>query len=608
MASQTQVITNGQQMFHDTQSSHSPPPSTSVPVRKKAHDSPILPSKQGSGDVTPRSRSQSHSSTAETKNDGPEGGLDKTPMPYPPSGTVGYTLKITIHRATHLAMGDAHAFSSDPYVLAQLNTHLPQRHSEDPKLRFRTKTVRKTTDVEWNEEWIVANVPSTGFRLKLRVYDEDPADHDDILGKVHIDVPSFDENWSGINDQGYHLQLRDSSKRALAVRAVATAMRSTKHMRGELYVSIEMVGRTGEDGQHGRAYTLSPCRWIRHYSPILGRIANIKEPEKEKQAKDAETNCPVQKNINQYDFQANQMQLPGPVPLQLYHRFVQFKPWVKRMFTTSGVQGMVLGKALHHQHTRVYNFGRSTIWGSFPDGASGDLTRKFLELVHHDTGGRIFTYVMTLDAVFRFTETGQEFGIDMLSKHTMHSDVSVYIAFSGEFFIRRRKRKDQPPPSNTIEESSQRDEKDHSEKRAHAEEDGSPDDDAPKDPSNYELFIDNDSGTYRPSATMLPVLAEYLSACLPGLKVQTLDCQADQEKMAKLKDEQRERKKQEGQHIVYAQVSDSSSISSSDDERLDEVYDAFHSEQPQRNRHHNGRTSHSETLSALTKDLKLQQD
>lgn len=42
----------------------------------------------------------------------------------------------------------------------------------------------------------------------------------------------------------------------------------------------------------------------------------------------------------------------------------------------------------------------------------------------------------------RFTETGKEFGIDLLSKHTMHSDLNVYVAFSGEFFIRRLSKPD----------------------------------------------------------------------------------------------------------------------------------------------------------------------
>lgn len=53
------------------------------------------------------------------------------------------------------------------------------------------------------------------------------------------------------------------------------------------------------------------------------------------------------------------------------------------------------------------------------------MTLQFLDMVHYDTGGRLFTYVITLDGMFRFTETGKEFGIDLLSKHTMHSDVQV---------------------------------------------------------------------------------------------------------------------------------------------------------------------------------------
>ena len=96
------------------------------------------------------------------------------------------------------------------------------------------------------------------------------------------------------------------------------------------------------------------------------------------------------------------------------------------------------------------------------------------------------------------------------------------------------------------------------------------DDNPPTDPSRYELVIDNDSGTYRPNAAMLPVLASYLAECLPGLHIQTLDCQVDADKMAKMKTEQRERKKREGDNIIYAQ-GDASSISSSEDERLDEI-------------------------------------
>lgn len=201
------------------------------------------------------------------------------------------------------------------------------------------------------------------------------------------------------------------------------------------------------------------------------------------------------------------------------------------------------------------------------------MTDLFLELVHYDQGARIFTYVLTLDALWRFTETGKEFGIDMLSKHTMHSDVGIYIAFSGEFFIRRLKHPRDPPPPEPVEESSQSHPPPHDENPTHPPEDmdgGPPDDDPPKDPRYYELVIDNDSGTYRPNAEMLPLLKKFLSQNLPGLHILTLDCQKDEEKMNNMKDEQRERKKKEGEGIVYLQ-GDNGSISSSDEEDLDEL-------------------------------------
>jgi hypothetical protein len=84
----------------------------------------------------------------------------------------------------------------------------------------------------------------------------------------------------------------------------------------------------------------------------------------------------------------------------------------------------------------------------------------------------------------------------------------------------------------------------------------------------YELIIDNDSGTYRPNGKLLHLLREFMEKNLPGLKVQTLDCQADGERMNELKDQQRERKKKSGQ-ITYLQNYSDSSITSSNEEKLD---------------------------------------
>jgi hypothetical protein len=520
----------------------------------------------------------------------PPGGYDSTPIPYQPGG---YTVKITIHRATNLPMADINSLSSDPYVIAECKTDGPMRHKEDPPLQFRTPTIRRNTDPEWNSVWIVANAPAGGFKLKLRVYDEDPANKDDRLGNVHIHVPSL-EGWAGLQQQKYHVEKKSGSKRAYVVRAVATCFRVAKHMHGDIFVSMEVLEKTPEDGQNGRMYTLGPQWWTRHYSPLLGRIANTHDPTEEDNPIGAENgNGTVsgqgqdkQKDKRQprpYDFQANQLQLRGPVPAELYHRYVEFKPWAKRMFTNSGLQGFVLSKALHHQHARVYNFDKSTVYGQFDEKNHGkDVTKHFLEMVHYDQGARIFTYVLTLDALFRCTETGKEFGIDMLSKHTMHSDVSMYIAFSGEFFIRRLKHPRRPPPPEPTESSTQSHPPPHGDNPTHPAEDidgGPPKDDPPKDPSHYELVIDNDSGTYRPNAELLPILKAYLAANLPGLHILTLDCNGDSEKMNRMKGEQRERKKKEGDHIIYRQGSRSSSISSSDESELDEVEAAFQNDE-----------------------------
>ena len=218
------------------------------------------------------------------------------------------------------------------------------------------------------------------------------------------------------------------------------------------------------------------------------------------------------------------------------------------MFTSTSPQGWLLNRALHAQHSKIYNYDQYTKYGTFTAPCE-DMTMKFLDLVHYDNGGRIFTYIITLDSLWRFTETGKEFGVDLLSKHTMHSDVSIYIAFSGEFFIRRLKTPWKGPQEQETHPPA--------EIRG-----GPPKDDPPHDPSYYHLVIDNDSGTYRPNKDLLPLLKAFLQHNLPGLKISTLDCQGDAEKMEKMKNEQRERRKAEGEHRMYVQGSASSSMSS----------------------------------------------
>jgi hypothetical protein len=229
---------------------------------------------EGSSDMSHTSLKPKKTGTSSSKSKEPAGGYDDTPVPKAPPG---YTIKITLHRATNLPLADINTLSADPFVVAQLSTSLPTRHKEDPPLQIRTPTIRQCTDPIWNWEWIVANVPASGFRLKCRIYDEDPADHDDRLGNVHVNVDDISEGWPGILDHSFPVKKRMGSKRAYLLRAVAVCFNKVEHMHGSMNVSVEVLGRT-QDENGGRTYTIGPQFWIRHQSPLLGRLLGQKEP------------------------------------------------------------------------------------------------------------------------------------------------------------------------------------------------------------------------------------------------------------------------------------------------------------------------------------------
>lgn len=258
-------------------------------------------------------------------------------------------------------------------------------------------------------------------------------------------------------------------------------------------------------------------------------------------------------------FQANEIQLQGPVPNALYHRYVNFKPFVHGMFQRSGIRGTILNHMLHHQHAKIYQYDSDTKYGSFPSPSEEGLTAKFLDLVHYDEGARLFTYVITLDGLLRFTETGSGFQIGLLSKHTMHADVNSYIAWSGEFLIRRlkypgAKEEEGTHPSDPLPG-------------------GPPKEEPPKNPKTYEAIFDNDSGTYRPNKDLIPVIKGFLEHNFPGLKIVMYDC--NDEKLKRIKKQQAETRKKEGEQRTFVQHygSDSSSdedgISSDDESDLE---------------------------------------
>ncbi len=153
---------------------------------------------------------------------------------------------------------------------------MPKRHKEDPLLIHRTRTIRRSTEPEWNEEWVVANVPSSGFSLKCRLYDEDWPDHNDRLGNVTVTIPHLDENWkdSAPMARSSRPKKRMGSKRAYFIKGIQTALSKHASMTPRLCLKIEVLGRS--DPPHAQMYTVGPTRWIKHFSPMIGRLTGIK--------------------------------------------------------------------------------------------------------------------------------------------------------------------------------------------------------------------------------------------------------------------------------------------------------------------------------------------
>jgi len=273
---------------------------------------------------------------------------------------------------------------------------------------------------------------------------------------------------------------------------------------------------------------------------------------------------------------------------------VEYRPLISWIFNAQGIRGWLFNRALHMQHRRLYCYDCLMERGIVPlppltypaSDSTLATSRQFLEMVHWDEkpsfsvpGGRLYTYVITLQGEWRFTETGPEFAVDLLSKHSMHSDAAREVAFAGEFFVRRRRgrRREQDTKESgsweelevagygtSLQRSSASEESLRMSRKPSHPIGGS------RNPRHFVLIIDNDSGTYRPENGTLYALREYLERNLPGLKVQAMA--SDDEKLKQWKEEQKPKKEVLKARKLVQLSSSSSSVGSSDIE-LDEEED-----------------------------------
>ncbi|KAF3906107.1 hypothetical protein ABW21_db0209283 [Orbilia brochopaga] len=668
-----------------------------------------------------------------------------------------YDLVIRFHSVSNLPVADLGKFSSDPYLKIKLGVSTkkvtePGWHSvnenggpdpDDPIIVFRTPTHHQTLHPIFPPQtfWLISNVPESGFQMTVICRDEDVSNKDDGLGKTKIEI----EEITGIGWKKEHMKIElrrrngGGSWRAFAFSPVINAINGQKISSGRPIVdmSIEVIGETKDNGGRLFPYTVGPAYFSKHFSPFAGRIAGIVEKT------DAETSPgggdrPLFGG-KRYNFQANALQLQGPVPPELNHPFVPSKFFIKKLFT-----GKVLPHALHHHHRRIFSHDLKTVYGVIiqneleemvlqqsaamsgvavedttphdlsgppraeerlskfqrllkggkPEGSpefkamelenprptegqpcgNADLNKseRFLEMCgellesgkvkkqpdigedgeeEEQTGGALFTYVVTTDGQMRWSEVGTGWASEVGSKHVILSNGAKHVAFAGEFFIRRKPRRHRRRPSyaspartgssnsgimtlrNAHNRSDSRDNRPETSGSGPRGEGMLGDSLTPGDrnsgsnfwaqpPSHYrtdsagtldrdrdlelmfppgtsrrqsessvrtatsaqvrfQLYIDNDSGTYRPLGKNIPAFREFMKKQFPGFDVIVTNCAGEDAKgLEKMKQAHvrkgRERGEVagrpgdavEGGDLVF---SDSSS-SSSDDEAGGEQY------------------------------------
>lgn len=197
-------------------------------------------------------------------------------MTAPGGSTTRYSCEIIFHRATNVPISDFYKLSpsSDPYLVATLSTDSAES-SEPHSISYRTKTVRRSLNPEWNAPWIVSGVPSTGFTLTLSLLDEDPYKHDDHLGRSVlrfpecVNGPELKDGWN-TGEQEFKVKKRHGSIRTEVTTFTAKLLRPhhVSH-RARIFLTVRVLGKArlveGDDAASEKLYTLGP----RAFAPSL---------------------------------------------------------------------------------------------------------------------------------------------------------------------------------------------------------------------------------------------------------------------------------------------------------------------------------------------------
>lgn len=363
--------------------------------------------------------------------------------------------------------------SADPFFRASL----------DGKLQYTSTVKENTLTPVWNETWHVKNVPTTAD-LEIGVFDKDPGPHDDAIGLFHATI--------------------EPGAREFAIEGLLT-----KRNKGTFWLEMETRPPT-HAAEHCAPYTFDgPVRFSRHFSPTVGLLTSLND----------------ERLYSTWKIFIKGVAMVFGDSVQGWNRDY---PAAQRIFGP-GPESFALRSAIKSGHAMLY--ARTTCNGFGVIDTNQDALNLFQGSLRgqppplplplapgggvavddgHDEqpGGQappptkplqrikpaVYTYVIAVaDSSLRFSETGAAFLVDFASKHALHANCAEAVRYSGEFH---------PRPLGGWQNFS---------------------DDIPDDSVQWELIVDNNSGTYSPKKDDLVRAQMAFEYNLPGLTVRALD-------------------------------------------------------------------------------------
>lgn len=352
--------------------------------------------------------------------------------------------------------------TADPYFRASL----------DGKLQYTSTVKENTQSPVWNEVWHIKNVPTTAD-LEVGVFDKDPGPHDDAIGLFHAAITP------GAKDYGIEGLI-------------------TKRAKGTFWLEMEIREPT-HAAEHCPPYTFDgPVRFSRHFSPTVGLLTSLNDERLYSTWKIFIKGVgmffgDIVQGWNREYAAAQRIFGPGPESMAVRSAIKSGHAMLYARSTCNGF-GVIETKQ------DVFNLFEGSLRGHHPPpppplaGADEQLPGQVSPKAPQRIKPAVYTYVVAVqDSSFRFSETGAAFLVDFASKHALHSNCAEAVRYSGEFH---------PRPVGGWQNFC---------------------DDITDNQVEWELIVDNNSGTYSPNKDDLIRVQMVLEYNLPGITVRTLD-------------------------------------------------------------------------------------